>query len=109
MSVGPYPWAWPARYIHHCSFCFTTLASTSSAPSKRVDGSRGSKIFISVIDIVVPPVSIPVAPMFSHVRDGSSWLQPQKDQSALPRLPEFSNAPRQLASAHPPESTSRSA
>src|SRR6516225_2526273 len=58
MSVGPYPWAWPARYIHHCSFRFTTLASTSSAPPKRVEGSRGSKIFISVIDIVVRPVSI---------------------------------------------------
>src|SRR5664279_2140344 len=48
MSVAPYLSACPARYIHHCSPRFATLASSNSAPREAVETSRGSKIFRSV-------------------------------------------------------------
>src|ERR1700728_897011 len=48
-SVEPWPFGWPAKTIHQSSPLLAMLASSSSQPYEDVEGSRGSKIFDSLV------------------------------------------------------------
>src|SRR5579863_2063643 len=74
MSVAPYPPGWPARYIHHWPFRLATVASTSSASHEPVDGSRGSKILVSIGWRGLCVMSI-LRKDIGHVGQPSDWVR----------------------------------